>query len=47
MQFIYGSKTTQSLPRLKFPESFPLGANPKDFSNTEESVKVIEEILLS
>ena len=47
MQFIYGSKTKQSLPRFKFPELFPLGANPKHSSNTEESVKVIEEILLS
>ena len=43
---MYGSKTTQSLCRFKFPESFSLSANPKYFSNTEESVKIIYEIIL-
>ena len=46
IQLIYGGKTAKSLPRLKFPESFLLSVNPKHFSNTEESIKVIEEIVL-
>ena len=46
MQLIYGSKTTQSLPKFKFLDSFSLSANPKHFSNTLESVKVIKEIVL-
>ena len=46
IQLIYGGKTAQSLPRFKFPESFSLSVNPKHFSNKEESIKVIEEIVL-
>ena len=46
MQLTYGGKTKQALPRLKFPESFPLSANPEYFSNNGESVKVIKEIVL-
>ena len=45
IQPIYGGKTAQSLPRFKFPESFSLSVTPKHFSNTEESIKVIEEIV--
>lgn len=29
MQLTYGGKTKQALPRLKFPKSFPLSANPE------------------
>ena len=39
-------KTKQSLPRYKFPESFSLSVNPKHFSNTEESIKIINEIVV-
>ena len=46
LQLIYGGKTRQSLPRFKFPESFSLSVNPKHFSNTEESIKIIEEIVV-
>ena len=46
MQLIYGGKTQQSLPRFKFPDGFSLSCNPKHFSNTDESIKLIEEILL-
>lgn len=46
MQLIYGGKTKQSLPRFKFPESFSLSVNPKHFSNTEESVKIVNEIIV-
>ena len=46
MQLIYGGKTAQSLPELKFPESFSLNANPKHFSNTTESLKLLDEIII-
>ena len=46
MQLIYGGKTKQSLPRFKFPDEFSLSCNPKHYSNTEESLKLIDEILL-
>ena len=46
MQLIYGGKTNQSLPRLKFPESFSLSVNPKHYSNTLESIKIIDEIII-
>ena len=46
LQLIYGGKTKQSLPRFKFPESFSLSTNPKHFSNTEESIKIINEVIL-
>ena len=46
LQLIYSDKTKQSLARYKFPESLSLSVNPKHFSNTEESIKIIEEIVL-
>ena len=46
IQLIYGGKTKQSLPRYKFPESFSLSVNEKHFSNTAESIKIIEEIIV-
>ena len=46
MQLIYGGKTAQSFPRFKFPDSFSLSANPKHFSNTEESLKLLDEIVI-
>ena len=46
LQLIYDGKTKHSLPKYKFPESFSLSVNPKHFSNTEESIKIIEEIFL-
>ena len=45
MQLIYGGKTQQSLPRFKFPNEFSLSANPKHFSNTEESIKFLKEVI--
>ena len=47
IQLIYDGKTKQSLPRFKFPESFSLSANPKNFSNKAESLKVIKKIILT
>lgn len=45
-QLIYGGKTTQSIPKVSFPKEFSLSANPKHFSNTKESVKFLEEIVI-
>ena len=45
MQLIYGGKTERSFPKVKFPDSFSLSANEKHFSNTQESLKLIEEII--
>ena len=46
MQLIYGGKTNQSLPRFQFPESFCLSVNPKHYSNTLESLKFIDEVII-
>ena len=46
MQLIYGGKTVQSLPRFKFPEPFSLSANPKHYSNTEESLKLLDGVII-
>ena len=45
MQLIYGGKTSQSLPRFEFPSGFLLSANPKHYSNTDESLKCLKEII--
>ena len=46
MQLIYGSKTLQSLPRYQFPQSFSLSVNPMLYSNTTESLKLLNEIII-
>ena len=46
MQLIYGGKTAQNLPKFEFPESFSLSANSKHFSNTTESLKLLDEIII-
>ena len=46
MQLIYGGKTNQSLLRFKFPESFSLSVNPKHYSNTLESIKIINKVII-
>jgi len=46
MQLIYGGKTKQSLPRFKFPDSFSLSVNEKHYSNTKESLKFFNEIII-
>ena len=45
-QLIYGGKTTQSLPKYEFPKLFSLSVNPTHYSNSQESIKFIEEILV-
>ena len=44
-QLIYGGKTTQSLSRFEFPKDFSLRTNPKHFSNTDESLKFLKEVI--
>ena len=46
MQLIYGGKTEQSIPRYNFPKNFSPSANPKHFRNTNESLKLIDEIIV-
>lgn len=47
MQLIYSGKTSQSFPKLNFPDSFSFSANPKHFSNTAESLKLLKDIIIS
>ena len=46
MQLIYGGKTSQSLPKIQFPTGFYLSANPSHYSSTEESLKLLKEIVV-
>ena len=46
MQLIYGGETLKRLPNFEFPDSFSLSVNPKLFSNTQESIKVVTEIVV-
>ena len=39
-------KTTQSLPKVKFPTEFWLSVNESHYSNEKESFKLLEEIIL-
>ena len=46
MRLIYDGKTQQSFTKFSFPKSFSLTVNPKHFSITEGSVKLLEEIII-
>ena len=46
MQLIYQGKTSQSFPKIEFPSGFSLSANKTHFSNTQESIKFLEEIVV-
>ena len=46
LQLIYGGKTSQSSPKIQFPTGFGLSANPSHYSNTEESIKLLKEIVV-
>ena len=45
-QLIYKGKTDRSIPKIRWPEGFSLSANKTHFSNTVESLKFIDEILV-
>jgi len=34
------------LPRYKFPKGFSLSVNPKHFSNTAESIKLLNKVIV-
>ena len=46
MQLIYQVKTSQSLPKVKFMDGFSLSVNERHYSNENEALKFIEEIIL-
>ena len=46
MQLMYKGNTSQSLPKIQFPNGFSLGANLKHYSNETESLKFLKEIIL-
>ena len=46
MQLIYGGKTDRSIPTVDFPDNFSLSANPKHYFNEEESLKVLNDIVI-
>ena len=43
---IYVGKNSQSLLKIQFPAGFCLSANPSHYSNTEESIKLLKEIVV-
>lgn len=45
IQLIYTGKTAQRLTRLKFPSKFSLSINATQYSNSDDSTKLIEKIL--
>ena len=46
MQLIYQVQIGQSLPKVKFTDGFSLSANESHYSNENEVLKSIEEIIL-
>ena len=46
IQLIYGGKTSKSLPRVDFPDSFCLSVNVKHYSNEKESLKFFNEVIV-
>ena len=47
LQLIFKSKTNESLLKGTFPEEFSLSANEKNYSNEKESLKFLDEFILS
>ena len=46
IQIIYAGKTTASQPRgFKFPKGFCISQNPKHWSNEQETLKLIDEVV--
>ena len=46
MQLIYGGKTSKSLPRVSFPQEFTLSVNEKHYSNEQESLKLLDDVII-
>ena len=45
-QIIYGGKTDQSLLKTTFPAKFSTSVNETHYSNTEEVIKYLQEIVV-
>ena len=45
-QIIYGGKTDQSLLKITFPAKFSTSINEKHYSNTDEVIKHLQEIVI-
>ena len=46
MQLIYGGKNSKGFPRVKFPESFTVSSNEKHYSNKQESLKLLDDVII-
>ena len=46
MQIIYGGRTSKSILQVSFPDRFLISANPKHYSNEEESLKMMKHIII-
>ena len=44
-QMIYTGKTSRSLPTVEFPEGFLLGFNKSHWSNEEETLRLLKEVI--
>jgi hypothetical protein len=44
-QLIYTGKTTRSLPAVEFPEGFLLGFNKSHWSNEEETLRLLKQVI--
>ena len=44
-QMIYTGKTSHSLPTAEFPEGFLLGFNKSHYSNEEETLRLLKEVI--
>ena len=47
MHLTYGRKTTASIPKFEFPKFFKWSANPRHHSNTDESLKLLDKVIIS
>ena len=43
---IYSGNTSKNLPRFQFTDDFSLSVNPTHFSNTDESLKILQQIII-
>ena len=46
IQLIYKGKTKRSFPNVNFPAGFSISANEKHHSNTHETIKLLEEVIV-
>ena len=46
LQLTYGGKTSKSLPRFQFPDDFSVSVKPTHFCNTDESLKMLQEVII-